>query len=138
MEIDNAWAKDNIDIIMKQFLKIHPKFKSGESGSRAGKSIHKKKMLENMDTLTYRPIYYIARFLTNKERVLRDKIKQLSTEKRTTETSLHCWKGKYDTNEKRIKTAFERVEEQYGRKSYEYQLLTDAFRVGSYPHPLVS
>ena len=76
MNIDKIWVEENIDEIMNVFIKMNPEFKSNDNSSRACKSRHKKKMLENMDTTMYRPIYHIARFTKVKEMTLRKLIRE--------------------------------------------------------------
>jgi predicted nuclease with TOPRIM domain len=62
MKIDQIWVQENIDEIMNIFCKINPDFNVKDNAShRAAKSRHKKKILEDMDQIAYRPIYYIAR-----------------------------------------------------------------------------
>ena len=80
MDIDKIWVEENIDEIMNVFVKMNPEFKSNDNSSRACKSRHKKKMLQNMDTTMYRPIYHIARFTKIKEMKLRKIIREQNTE----------------------------------------------------------
>jgi len=80
MDIDKIWVEENIDEIMNVFVKMNPEFKSNDNSSRACKSRHKKKMLQNMDTTMYRPIYHIARFTKIKEMKLRKIIRKQNTE----------------------------------------------------------
>ena len=80
MDIDKIWVEENIDEIMNVFVKMNPEFKSNENGSRAAKSRHKKKMLQNMDTTMYRPIYHIARFTKIKEMKYRKTIREQNKE----------------------------------------------------------
>lgn len=62
MIIDQIWVEENIDEIMKIFCKINPQFNVTDNAShRASKSRHKRQILEDMDKIAYRPIYYIAR-----------------------------------------------------------------------------
>jgi len=62
MNIDQNWVEENIDEIMKIFCKINSKYNVPDNEShRVAKSRHKKKILEDMDKIAYRPIYYIAR-----------------------------------------------------------------------------
>ena len=60
MDIDQAWVKENIDLIMNEFLRINPELVKKTNSARVAKSRHKKRMLQSMDTPTYRPYYYIA------------------------------------------------------------------------------
>jgi hypothetical protein len=80
MDIDKIWVEENIDELMNVFVKMNPEFKSNENSSRACKSRHKKKMLQNMDTTMYRPIYHIARFTKIKEMKLRKIIREQNKE----------------------------------------------------------
>ena len=62
MIIDKIWVEENINEIMKIFCKINPQFNVIDNAShRAAKSRHKRQILEDMDKIAYRPIYYIAR-----------------------------------------------------------------------------
>lgn len=80
MDIDKTWVEENIDELMNVFVKMNPEFKSNDNSSRACKSRHKKKMLQNMDTTMYRPIYHIARFTKIKEMKLRKIIRKQNQE----------------------------------------------------------
>jgi hypothetical protein len=62
MDIDKVWVEENIDHIMNTFLGSHPQFELKDKSSQSAKRRHKKNMLENMDTMMYRPIYQLARF----------------------------------------------------------------------------
>ncbi len=90
MIIDQIWVKENIDEIMKIFCKINSQFNVKDNEShRVAKSRHKKKILENMDTNIYRPIYYIAR--RNKEhKEMKHEMKELIDEFNELETSNHA------------------------------------------------
>ena len=44
MSVDQEWVRENIDLVMKEFLKIHPQT------SQQNKSKHKRNLLENADT----------------------------------------------------------------------------------------
>ena len=116
MDIDQAWVKENIDLIMKEFLKINPEFKKKDNSGMMAKSRHKKRMLQSMDTPTYRPYYYIVKNSTDKinriqkqNRELRDEVKELNKH-------LSCWYQNYKTAEKKL------IEE-FGKKSYEYEIV---------------
>ena len=117
-ELDQEWIEQNIDTIMKEFLIINPEFKQKTNSAMAGKSRHKKKMLENMDSPTYRPYYYIAKRFPETRRTLKSKIKRWRNEAKENEQYIKIWKSKYDHAEKKIK-------EYCGEKSQEYEI---AFR----------
>ena len=53
MNIDQDFVKENIQDFMIVFKRIH----RGQL-TTSNKSYHKKRMLENCDTITYRPIYH--------------------------------------------------------------------------------
>ena len=74
MDIDKVWVEENIDHIMNTFIDSHPQFKSKDKSSQSAKRRHKKNMLENMDTMVYRPIYQLARFTKKTAKVLQEKI----------------------------------------------------------------
>ena len=114
-EIDQEWIEQNIDTIMKEFLNINPEFKKKTNSMRATKSRHKKKMLENMDSPTYRPYYYIAKRYPEVKVALHKKIKKYYNEAKENEQYIKMCKSKYDYAEKKIK-------EYCGEKSYEYEL----------------
>ena len=86
MNIDQNWVEENIDDIMKIFCKINSQFNVKDNEShRVAKSRHKKKILEDMDKIAYRPIYYIARRqkdhleMKHEMKELRDEIDELET-----------------------------------------------------------
>lgn len=68
MDIDKVWVEENIDVIMNTFLASHPQFQSKEKSTQSAKRRHKKNILENMDTMMYRPIYQIARFTKKQQK----------------------------------------------------------------------
>jgi predicted nuclease with TOPRIM domain len=90
MVIDQIWVQENIDEIMKIFCKINPDFNVKDNAShRMAKSRHKKKILEDMDKIAYRPIYYIAR--RNKDHLeMKHEMKELRDEIDDLETSNHA------------------------------------------------
>jgi len=86
MIIDQIWVEENIDEIMKIFCKVNPQFNVRDNEShRVAKSRHKKKILEDMDKIAYRPIYFIARRekdhleMKHEMKELRDEIDELET-----------------------------------------------------------
>lgn len=95
MNIDQNWVEENIDEIMKIFCKINPDFNVPDNEShRVAKSRHKKKILEDMDKIAYRPIYYIAR--RNKDHLeMKHEMKELRDEIDELETSNHANAEKY-------------------------------------------
>ena len=90
MNIDQNWVEENIDDIMKIFCKINSQFNVNDNEShRVAKSRHKKKILEDMDKIAYRPIYYIAR--RQKDHLeMKHEMKQLRDEIDELETSNHA------------------------------------------------
>jgi predicted nuclease with TOPRIM domain len=90
MVIDQIWVEENIDEIMNIFCKINPDFNVKDNAShRMAKSRHKKKILEDMDKIAYRPIYYIAR--RNKDHLeMKHEMKELRDEIDELETSNHA------------------------------------------------
>ena len=104
MIIDQNWVEENIDDIMKIFCKINSQFNVKDNEShRVAKSRHKKKILEDMDKIAYRPIYYIAR--RQKDHLeMKHEMKQLRDEIDELETSNHANAEKYkDEKSKREK-----------------------------------
>ena len=114
-QLDQEWIERNIDTIMKEFLIINPEFKKKDNVSRMAKSRHKKKMLEDMDSPTYRPYYYIAKRYPEIVKAKNRKITKFYNEAKENEKYIKMWKSKYDYAEKKIK-------EYCGEKSYEYQI----------------
>ena len=70
MDIDKVWVEENIDVIMNTFLDSHPQFELKDKSTQSAKRRHKKNMLENMDTMMYRPIYQLARFTKKTSKML--------------------------------------------------------------------
>ena len=91
MNIDQEWVRENIDLVTKEFMKIHPQT------SQQNKSKHKKRILEDMDTFSYRPIYYIAKHSRDREMVLREKVRQALRERDEYKAHLGVWKSKYES-----------------------------------------
>jgi len=114
-QLDQEWIEQNIDTIMKEFLIINPEFKKKDNVSRMAKSRHKKKMLEDMDSPTYRPYYYIAKRFPEIKASINKKKKRFYNEAKENEKQIKIWKSKYEYAEKKIN-------EYCGEKSYEYQL----------------
>ena len=86
MIIDQIWVEENIDEIMRIFCKINAQFNVKDNESqRVAKCRHKKKILEDMDKIAYRPIYFIARRekdhieMKHEMNSLRDEIDELET-----------------------------------------------------------
>tara|TARA_R100000654_G_scaffold42921_1_gene69155 strand:+ start:1531 stop:1863 length:333 start_codon:yes stop_codon:yes gene_type:complete len=100
--IDQRWVKENIDIIMKEFLFINPKFRKKDDVSRMARSRHKKKMLENMDSPQYRAYYYIAKKYPESKDALNKKVKRFYNEAKENEQSLKVWKSKYENLKRRV------------------------------------
>ena len=115
MDVDQDWVKDNIDIIMEEFVRIHPEFKKTDDNTMSAKSREKRKMLDDMDTKQYRPIYYIVKKFPDREKALRQKIKRFVADR--DEYKQHCdiWSRKYQAAE-------DRIIEEFGVKSNEYEI----------------
>lgn len=77
--IDQEWAKDNFDIIMKYFTLLNT------SETSQNKSYHKKQMAVNMDKPIYRAYYYLAK---NDEKKKMEKSKSIADRKRYQEDQL--------------------------------------------------
>jgi len=80
MEIDKVWIEENIDDIMNTFIANHPQFKSKDKSTQSAKRRHKKNMLENMDTMMYRPIYQLARFTKKTAKMLQQRVTERDQE----------------------------------------------------------
>ena len=120
MIIDNIWVEENIDEIMKIFCKINPQFNVIDNAShRAAKSRHKRQILEDMDKIAYRPIYYIAR--RNKDHLeLKHETNSLRREIDQLETINHANSEKY----KEEKEKYRKLEEEiFTLKKYNERLL---------------
>ena len=91
MNIDQEWVRENIDLVTKEFMKIHPQT------SQQNKSKHKKRILEDMDTFSYRPIYFIAKHSRDREVALREKVRQALRERDEYKAHLGVWKSKYES-----------------------------------------
>ena len=125
--IDQEWVIENIDHVMKEFLTIHPEFRGTDNASMSAKSRHKKNMMENMDTMIYRPIYHIAknsydRKHSEENKALHDKIKRFYNEWKECEKHLSSWKSNYESMKSSYEKVKKNLEEEFGRKSYEYQV----------------
>jgi len=80
MELDKVWIEENIDDIMNTFIANHPQFKSKDKSTQSAKRRHKKNMLENMDTMMYRPIYQLARFTKKTAKMLQQRVTERDQE----------------------------------------------------------
>ena len=116
MDIDQQWVKENIDLIMKEFLKINPEFDEKTNSAMAAKSRHKKLMKKSMDTPTYRPYYYIVKNSSDKINRIQKQNRELRDEVKDIKTHLSCWCENY-------KTAERKLIEEVGKKSYEYEIV---------------
>jgi hypothetical protein len=101
MNIDQNWVEENIDEIMRIFCKINSQFNVKDNEShRVAKSRHKKKILEDMDKIAYRPIYYIARRekehieMKHEMKELRDEIDELEDINHANAENLKIYKEK--------------------------------------------
>lgn len=101
MNIDQNWVEENIDDIMKIFCKINSQFNVKDNAShRMAKSRHKKKILEDMDKIAYRPIYFIARRekdhleMKHEMKELRDEIDELEDINHANAENLKIYKEK--------------------------------------------
>ena len=120
MIIDNIWVEENIDEIMKIFCKINPQFNVIDNAShRAAKSRHKRQILEDMDKIAYRPIYYIAR--RNKDHLeLKHETNSLRREIDQLETINHANSEKYKEEKEKSRKL---EEENFTLKKYNERLL---------------
>ena len=100
MQIDQEWVVENIDLMMKEFLTVHPQFKKNDNTSTSGRSQHKKAMMRNCDTLTYRPIYYIVKTVTETRTNLNNKVKKFWNDREDYRKSLLIWKSQYEYEKK--------------------------------------
>ena len=114
-QLDQEWIEQNIDTIMKEFLIINPEFNKKDRKTYKKKNYHKNKMLEDMDTLSYRPYYYYAKRFPEARKIDKEKIKKYYNEAKENEKHIQMWKSKYDYAEKIIK-------EFYGGQSLGYQV----------------
>ena len=125
--IDQEWVIENIDHVMKEFLTIHPEFRGTDNASTSAKSRHKKNMMKNMDTMIYRPIYHIAknsydRKHSEENKALHGKIKRFYNEWKECEKHLSSWKSNYESMKSSYEKVRKNLEEEFGSKSYEYQV----------------
>lgn len=120
MIIDNIWVEENIDEIMKIFCKINPQFNVIDNAShRAAKSRHKRQILEDMDKIAYRPIYYIAR--RNKDHLeLKHETNSLRREIDQLETINHANSEKYKEEKEKSRKLEEEI---FTLKKYNERLL---------------
>jgi len=107
MNIDQNWVTDNIDLIMKYFSEVHPEYKKKDDNvTMASRSRERKKMLEDMDTMKYRPIYYIVKNFPDREKALRLKVKdmlQLKNEYKKSNEVLISREDSYEMEIKKLK-----------------------------------
>jgi len=113
MQIDQAWVIENIDLIMRRFVLIHPEFDKKDNSSRAAKSRHRRKIMKDCNTISYRPLYYIAKHQRDEDRLWKI-IKTERDEIKTLKIHLNALMSKLESIEGRL-------EEEFGRKSFEYQ-----------------
>jgi len=114
-QLDQEWIEQNIDKIMKEFLIINPEFNKKDRKTYKQRNYHKNRMLQDMDSPTYRPYYYILkRFPEIKARINKKK-NRFYNEAKENEKQIKVWKSKYEYAEKKIN-------EYCGEKSYEYQI----------------
>ena len=105
---------------MKIFCKINPQFNVIDNAShRAAKSRHKRQILEDMDKIAYRPIYYIAR--RNKDHLeLKHETNSLRREIDQLETINHANSEKYKEEKEKSRKL---EEENFTLKKYNERLL---------------
>ena len=120
MIINKIWVEENIDEIMKIFCKVNPQFNVKDNAShRAAKSRHKRQILEDMDKIAYRPIYYIAR--RNKDHLeLKHEMNSLRREIDQLETINHANSEKYKEEKEKSRKL---EEENFTLKKYNERLL---------------
>ena len=115
MSVDQEWVRENIDKMVAAFVSTHAKFR--DKRHKSGLSQHKRAMLADADTLSYRPIYLAARDtraqrqqegnarLFHKLRVEREKVERLEAD---------------------YEAARGRIVAEFGEKSHEYDVFVGA------------
>lgn len=111
---NQEWIKENIDSIMRQFLKINPQFKKKDNVSRMAKSRHKGNMKRNMDTIVYRPYYYLAKHKQEEDRLFKI-IKKTKEDRDLYKKHLNVWVSKYESAQKKMKDEFGEDSKEYKR-----------------------
>ena len=86
MEIDQNWVIENIELMMRVFMKINGPM------SKQNKSKHKQNILNNADTISYRAIYVLTKE-KSREIGLDREINQLMRENRLLKTELKQARG---------------------------------------------
>jgi len=110
---DQTWIKENIDLIMRQVLKINPKRKGKEQKHRTWRSDTKSKFIDDMDTPAARPYYYLAKHTKEESRLFKI-IKEKKAETKNLETCIKIQADKYDK-------AKQRCIDTFGKDSHQYQ-----------------
>ena len=86
MEIDQNWVIENINLMMRVFMKINGPM------SKQNKSKHKQNILNNADTISYRAIYVLAKEKKREIKLDRE-INELSREIRLLKIQLKQARG---------------------------------------------
>ena len=111
MTVDQEWAQENIDIIVKIFKRIN------RQESNANISYHKKQMLKDMDKVMYRGYYDLAR-RQEKEKVQKAKTIGDKQERRRMDEIIDC-------NSSNTERAIDLLEEQLDEKDNQIKKLTN-------------
>lgn len=109
---DQTWIKENIDLIMKQVLKINPIRKGKEPKHRTWRSETKSKFIEDMDTPASRPYYFLAKYTQEKDRLFKI-IKEKKEETKNLETCVKIHADKYEQAKQRCIDTFGKDSPQY-------------------------
>ena len=115
MGVDQEWVRENIDRMVAVFLKINPRFQ--DKRYKSGLSQHKRAMLADSDTLSYRPIYHIA--LNALAQKLQDGNARLYHK-------LRMEREKVERLEAGYEAARARIVAEFGEKSHEYAVFSGA------------
>ena len=123
MRVDQEWVRENSDKMVGVFLNINPRFQ--DKRYKSGLSQHKRAMLGDADTLSYRPIYHIAR--DGRVQKLKDGNARLYHKLRTECEKVERLKAGYEAARGRIVAEF-------GEKSHEYDVFSGAFSLSPSSH----
>lgn len=125
MSVDQDWVNENIDLIMKTFCEVHPQMAGKGANERSRRCVHKKKMLNDMDTLSYRPIYELT-LMKNKNTKLSRIINRKCDEINHLETCIEIQKQKSDSS--KVKFAHDFIVDEFGEKSSEYEKFISSYK----------
>lgn len=125
MSVDQDWVNENIDLIMETFCKVHPQMAGKGANERSRRCVHKKKMLNDMDTLSYRPIYELT-LMKKRCKKLAGIISKKCDEINHLETCLKIQKQKSDSS--KVKFIHDFIVDEFGEKSYEYEKFISSYK----------